>query len=847
MKLKIFISYSHLDNSTDNQQIEAFKKHLAPLKNNGLIEEWYDRKIVAGEKFNVEIDSNLLNADIICLFISANFLSSSTCIDEKKKALELRKKKGVPVIPIILSSCGWLDDSDISELLALPNDGKPISGFNDKTAGWQEVYEGLKGVVEKERNLKKITIKKDFNYFLHDAEMFTKAHSKKERVCLKDIYINTELEKFDSSKKNTVTISSDELLENLFTERKVIIAGEDQSGKTTLCKRIFCELRSLNLIPVYVSSKKTSSPGKIDNFILKSLYEQYDNIDEKTISSNRIIPIIDDFHLVKDKEKYIKRLVNYSYCIIVVDDIFSLNLKDETLISLFITFRIKQLKPSIIYELIKKWVSLTDKEFEKTDYKDIDKNVELINTTLGRNIGKGLIPAYPYFILSTLFTYDTFALSLDQDITSQGHCYQAFIYYYLTQKRGVKNDEIDIYSNFLSELASFMHHLKLNEISYYDFSVFLKKYSEKYNLPIKPDILLTNLSEIILEDSFKNYSFKYPCFYYYFVAKSLSEHADDRNEMKRIENILNNLHVDENAYIAVFLVHHSKNIIIFDEINKVASSLFNKYESATLTKNEMSFFDEQAQNIVKAALPPANVTPEMVRTERLKIEDQLEESKSNDLKVECNDDNDTSANDIRRAIKTVEVIGCIIRNRAGSLEKDKLQNLFLNGMNVHLRALSSLIEIIRYEDKETEIVELISKLITRLEEGKDPNQRMSEEKRRKIARNIFWNVNFFTIYGIIYKIVHSLGSDKLIEISNNVCDQVDTPASFLIKHGILMGYPKNLQIPELEKRINEHDFSKIAKRVAEMLVVDHCSLNLVTYRDKQRIEDTLKISKSKLN
>ena len=108
---------------------------------------------------------------------------------------------------------------------------------------------------------------------------------------------------------------------------------------------------------------------------------------------------------MEDKEKHITNLLKYSLCVIIVDEIFNINIKDETLIYSFTTFRIKELKPSIRYELVKKWVGLSDKGFS---YQGIDNNVELINNTLGRNIGKGLIPAYPFFILSTLFTYRNF-------------------------------------------------------------------------------------------------------------------------------------------------------------------------------------------------------------------------------------------------------------------------------------------------------------------------------------------------------------------------------------------------------------------------------------------------------
>jgi len=219
-----------------------------------------------------------------------------------------------------------------------------------------------------------------------------------------------------------------------------------------------------------------------------------------------------------------------------------LNIKDETLISSFTTFRIKELKPSLRYELVKKWVSLTDKDVGY-NYKDIDKNTGLIDSTLGKSIGKGIMPAYPFFILSTIVTHETFAMPLDQEITSQGYCYQAFIYFYL-RKHGVGNDEIDIYINFLTELASYIYKEKKEELIRNDFTLFMESYLDTYNLPIKQDILLKNLSEIVSEDSFKNYSFRYPHFYYFFVAKYLSKHIEDEKVMEEINKIINNLHVD---------------------------------------------------------------------------------------------------------------------------------------------------------------------------------------------------------------------------------------------------------------------------------------------------------------
>ena len=837
-KLKIFISYSHLDNHSENSHIERFKKHIDPFKSNGLIEEWYDRKILSGEDYQNKIDDNLKDADIICLFISANFLFSENCMDEKKKALKLRKDRGVPVIPIIVSPCGWKENKKISRLLVLPTDGNPVSTFNDRDEAWQDVCSGLKKVIEKEIKIRQLEIKDEFNKFLHSSEMLEKAHNQKESVYLDNIFIYPELDKYDNLEEHKEKISSKELLNNISDYPKIVITGEDLSGKTTFCKMIFNELRVRNLIPVYISGKKTSSSGKIKNKISDSLREQYKNVDINNIDNERIIPIIDDFHHAINKEKDIIDLSTYSRCIITVDDIFSLNIEDEKLVSSFTSFRIKELKPSLRYELVKKWEILSDNDLD--NYQKIDKNIGLIDSTLGKSIGKGIMPAYPFFILSTIVTYETFATPLDQEITSHGYCYQAFIYFYL-RKVGVQNDEIDIYINFLTEFAFYIYKEEKDELTHYDFTLFMESYLDKYNLPIKPEILLKNLSQIVSEDSFKNYSFRYPYFHYFFVAKYLAEHIEDEEVTEEIHKIITNLHLDENAYIAVFITHHSKKNTILDEIERNALSLFEKYKPITLTKDEMKFFDEQADIIVNAVMPPANMTPEKSRKQRLRIQDEVEQSQK-DIEQEDDDEEDSLGMELRRAIKTVEVMGCIIKNRAGSLEKVKLEKIFMDAMNIHLRLLSHFVELIRSEKEQNLVFDFISDRLSALDENKG----LGKDELNKNAKIIFWNLNFCVISGIIYKIVHSLGSDKLTEIVNNVCDDVNTPATLSIKYGILMEYNKNILIKELTKRINEKDFSEVAKRTTKLMVVNHCSLHPIKYQDRQRIASLLNVSEKKL-
>lgn len=846
-KLNLFLSYCHLD----EEKVKEFTKHLAPLKTNGLIIEWYDRKILAGQDFHDTIDNNLRRADIICLFISANFLASKECNKEKDKALEYREKTGITVIPIIVSDCGWLDIKDISSLMVLPTDGKPIDNYSNTSTAWHIVYEGLKLSIDRINKLKNIQLTDDFMAFLQNAELLTKAHSKKSIIEINDIFVYPDLTKYDDGLDFEKRISSEEMINQFFDYSKILIAGEDQSGKTTLCKKIFADLRDRNFIPVYINDRKNQFLGAIDNRIRKSFKEQYKNIDFDDIEPNKIIPIIDDFHFAKHKEKHINSLEKYLMHVIIVDDIFSLNFRDESLLESYNKFRIKEFGPVLRSKLIEKWIGLTESDpiLDKNKlYKELDNTTELVNSTLGKVFSSGIMPSYPFFILTILSTHETFEKPLDQEITSQGYCYQALIYLYL-RRNGVKNDEVDTYINFLTEFAYFLFSNSKVELNELEFNKFMEGYLNKFILPVKPNVLLKNLQQtrIITIDSFGNFAFGYAYLYFFFVGRYLAEHMSDNT--KTIDRILNNLHVNSNAYIAVFISHHSKNSYILDEIILNSMCLFEDFSPTTLSKEELSFFDDKLDIIVKAALPNKTSSSEHEREKRLKAQEEIESLKENDLGEEASTLKEdepvfTLAKDLRRSVKTVEVMGSIIKNRAGSLEKATLENVFLEAMNVHLKILTSFFEIIKDENQQSDIVDLLS---LRIEEViKDKPKMPDHEQLVNISKSLFWNMNFSVIYGFINKIIHSLGSDKLYSIIESVCDRERTPAAFLVKHGIFLWYYKNLQIDEIANRINDDGFSNTAKRIMIFMIVNYCSLHPVGYKDLQKIEQRFGIPSNRL-
>jgi len=151
MHVQIFISYSHHDEWLKNE----LDQHLASMKRAGYIDVWHDRKILPGQKFDTEIQSNVLASQIFLFLISPAFLSSDYCIErEYLTAKEMHENDKATVIPIIVRDCDW-DVHDLRTFQALPTDANAITrnansreDSQQRDAKWLDVVRGLKRTVE---------------------------------------------------------------------------------------------------------------------------------------------------------------------------------------------------------------------------------------------------------------------------------------------------------------------------------------------------------------------------------------------------------------------------------------------------------------------------------------------------------------------------------------------------------------------------------------------------------------------------------------------------------------------------------------------------------------------------
>ena len=143
---RLFYSYSHLDEAWCNRLVA----HLRGLRNQFLVEDWYDRRMRPGDDFIGEISEHLDKSDIIILLVSANYFASDFCMLEAERAMELRKLGRAEVIPVMLRHYN-LSGAVFAHLTTYPPANRPIDSdeWPDKELALRSVSEEVEKLARK--------------------------------------------------------------------------------------------------------------------------------------------------------------------------------------------------------------------------------------------------------------------------------------------------------------------------------------------------------------------------------------------------------------------------------------------------------------------------------------------------------------------------------------------------------------------------------------------------------------------------------------------------------------------------------------------------------------------------
>jgi hypothetical protein len=124
-KSSIFISYSHKDEVWKDRLVA----HLGVLQQEGVLDVWDDRRIVAGEDWYQKIKEVINRASVVVLLVSADFLTSNFILSEEvPRLLERKDEEGLRIFPVIIRPCAWKHVKWLTRMNLRPKDGRPIQG-----------------------------------------------------------------------------------------------------------------------------------------------------------------------------------------------------------------------------------------------------------------------------------------------------------------------------------------------------------------------------------------------------------------------------------------------------------------------------------------------------------------------------------------------------------------------------------------------------------------------------------------------------------------------------------------------------------------------------------------------
>ena len=842
--LNLFISYSHKDES----YVEELKSHLSPLERNGQLASWHDRALVAGDGLDEELLRQLHSADLVAFLISADFIKSVSCYENELVDTLIRSgHELVKIIPIILRECLW-EKTAIGKFVAATKDGKAVTSYPDRDSAWVEVVQHIEKAAIKLRDLQSSSkeqmdiisiqasfeIKPSFQNWLDSTEVVFQ-HKIKENLLLRDIFvypdvrgIRTNYDEFEEIQNSSFLVQVNTITDG------VLIHGDEQSGKTSLIKTLIQEYHEQGFLPLFVDAKtiSTSHPKRA---LDKPVREQYENLEWETfVSANKPrVLFLDNLHLIKLNANYLQKFlmaVNGSFNSVVLMADSSIKFDEHRMAGLagYDQWEILPFGHVRRGELINRWNSLGQEE--TIDINVLHRQNDITTRHINSIIRRDLLPQKPIYVLTILQLLDS-GTSTDFTLTSYGYCYQVLIQQAL-QKLGVRPQKFDLYFNYLSELAYYIFSLGSQALTKQQFDRFKGQYSDKFLLKSHDDILQTLHQAEILRSEEDRLLFSYRYIFYFYAAKYLADHLD--NVGKDIETLCEKMHTEKNANILIFLMHHTRDQRVIDDVLLRASVIFDGLIPAKLDKAETNHILEFVESVPDLVIEHKDVESE--RRQALEREDVIE-SELNALneEEEVFEANELLA-DIVRSARMIDVVGQILRNRSGSLHKRQLTELATSGFEAGLKFLAFWLDITKHEKKD-----LISYITEELKEQLQGD----EDKLRKAAVRMYLSLSYGICLSVIHRIANSLGSEDLIEIFEILeKEQPKSIAVRLINVVIRLEYTKSIPKNKINRLNADLDSNPIGRRLLQELVIHHLYLNEVPLPEKQWISSKLGIPMS---
>jgi Calcineurin-like phosphoesterase len=412
--------------------------------------------------------------------------------------------------------------------------------------------------------------------WINDAG-FAYVHREGSRTGLSDIFVYPNLRhKQSGTSAKTFDVKGRDAFAFLTKPDLTILQGGAFSGKTALSKKLALDVRAFgDKVPIWINGQTLAAKSveEFEEALHRAFVLQYaaDSLHTylQLLPSHRVV-IIDDWHLAKIPTSLRDSLHSWlrkfsETAILLVDlvyevkELLSLSSGDD-LIGSEADIEVRRvfigaLSNTARASLIQKWlVSRGGADpIDVAESSDSKRVEDLVRSLLG----KDSLPTYPFYVLCVLQALEsnkTAALAGG----SFGPLFEVLIISSL-EKADSQDLDISLRLVFLQEIAFRMWVRKVDSISREEIDDVAADYLKRslYELPVS-DFLQDVVDAKMLVSSDNNFSFLYPHYFYYFVARYIRDHIEDEDSASlrdSIDVMIDKISSTENATIVMFLVY----------------------------------------------------------------------------------------------------------------------------------------------------------------------------------------------------------------------------------------------------------------------------------------------------
>lgn len=676
-------------------------------------------------------------------------------------------------------------------------------------------------------------------------------HPAKPDLTLSDIYVFPNLKPFQIKNENEFVYSSiiegRDLLKTLGGKRRVILFGRQQAGKTTLAKVLFRDLYNKNLTPVLLNGDELSrvhlNVGRLAGLVEAQFQKQYKNPflpEFQQLDRDKCVIMVDDYdhsHLnTKGRQRLLEVISNrYDRVIILGDDILRMEeiasgSEGCDVLADFDQFEIVQFGHLLRSKLIGQWYSIGS-DYE-ADQQEVERRIHHTERLITDLLGKNYLPSYPVFILSLIQAQEATA-RLSSPAGTYGSLYEVLITQALAVNSSVGNRDLRL--TYLSELAFWLHSEKRRRISDDEWEYFHQRHCQKFKIHPSRESIKTEFIEsgfVDLRD--ECFGFRHPASYYYFVARYLRDNLSKPEIKTLVTGLLGKLHKEEHASIWLFITHLSKDPFLIDAILKHANRIYADLTPAAF-EEDIGFIQTLTDTVERVALE--NKRFNEAKEDRLRKLDEMPELPVlNDNIEEPEEEMDEALKMLAKmnlALRTLEVLGQLVKNFTGSLEGEEKLSLVKECYGLGLRTVAMLFDVFQ-KDADAFVELVVDRIIDR-----HPKVQSRAELKKKVKQFMFWMIEGAS-FSMVKRISQAVGHSQLGDTYKDVRQSHDTNATALIDISIQLdnlGFPEE-QLKILAKRFRSNVF---CERLLRHLAVEHFYLYPTSESTKQKVCAALKI------